>query len=133
MNEQKLSIYFFLLSFLIYFKYYAITFFPIFPPLSLLCPAPQTLQHSPTYFTPMGCTYKFFQFSVSYTIFDLSLSILCLPILLLLSCTFSPLFLPSPSPLKTLHVMSISLILFLFQLFTQFLFSLFFRFLNFIC
>ena len=47
MNEQKLSIYFFLLSFLIYFKYYAITFFPIF--FSPLLPStlhPPTLQHS---------------------------------------------------------------------------------------
>ena len=38
----------------------------------------------------MGCTCKFFEFSVSYTIFDLSLSILCLLIMLLLPCTFPP-------------------------------------------
>ena len=58
-----------------------------------------------------------FEFSVSYTIFSLSPSILCLLIMLLLPCTFPPLFLPSPSPLKSLCVMSISLILFLFWLF----------------
>ena len=36
-----------------------------------------------------------------------------------------PPFFPSPSPLKTLHVMSISLILFLFQLFASFCFCFF--------
>ena len=46
----------------------------------------------------MGCTYKFFESSVSYTIFYLSLSTLCLLIMLLLPCTFPPLFLP-PNPL----------------------------------
>ena len=50
----------------------------------------------------------FFQSSLSYTIFYLSPSILCLLIMYLLPCT-SPPFLPSPSPLKALHMMSISL------------------------
>ena len=81
-----------------------------FPPT----PPPNPPAFPPTYFMSMGCTCKFFEFSVSYTIFDLSLSILCLPIMLPLPCAFSPLFLPSPSPLTSLHVMSISLILFLF-------------------
>ena len=78
---------------------------------------PSTVPHQPSsittpHFMSMGCTYKFFEFSVSYTIFDISPSILCLPIILLIPCT-SPhsRFLPSPSPLKTLHEISISLVL----------------------
>ena len=61
----------------------------------------------------MGCTYKFFEFSVSYTILNLPLSILYLPLTLLIPCTFPP-FYPSTSPLITLHVISISVTLFLF-------------------
>ena len=86
---------------------------------------PQLSSIPPCQFMSMGCTYKFFDCSISYTIFDLSPSILCLPIMLLIPCTFSHLFFLSPSPLKALYVMSISLILFLFQLFAYFLFSLF--------
>ena len=95
------------------------------PPCTLILSA-----FPPPQFISMGCTYKFFEFSVSYTIFDLSLSILGLPVMLLLPGIFSLLFLPFPSPQKTLHVISISLILFLFQVFAQFLFSLFFLFLG---
>ena len=36
----------------------------------------------------IGCTHKLFDFSVSYAILNLSLSILCLPIVLLVPCTF---------------------------------------------
>ena len=38
----------------------------------------------------MGHTYKFFGFSISYTILTLPLSVLYLPIVLLIPCTFSP-------------------------------------------
>ena len=70
-----------------------------FLPFIFLLPAPTALQHSSTpYFMSMGCTYKFFGFSISYTILNLPLSILCLPIMLLSPCTFYP---PSPHPLPT--------------------------------
>ena len=49
----------------------------------------------------MGCTYKFFGFYISYTIFNLALSILYLPFILLIPCTFppiSPLPLPADNP-----------------------------------
>ena len=65
--------------------------------------------------------------SVSYTI-SMPPTLFMPNFILLLPCTFAPLFLPSPSPLKFLHVKSISLILFLFQLFAQFWFSFFFLF-----
>ena len=45
----------------------------------------------------MGHTYKFFGFSISHTIFNLPLSILYLPFILLIPCTYSPHF-PSPIP-----------------------------------
>ena len=45
----------------------------------------------------MGCTCKFFGFSISYTIINLPLSILYLTFMLLISCTFSS-TLPSPLP-----------------------------------
>ena len=45
----------------------------------------------------VGRAYKFFGFSISYTILNLPLSILFLPIMLLSPCTFSPI-LPSPLP-----------------------------------
>ena len=89
---------------------------PIFSfPLAPSTLHPPALQPSPPpEFMAKGCTYKFFGFSVSYTILNLSPSILFLLIVLLLPCTFPRPFSPSPSPLKTLHVISISLILFLF-------------------
>ena len=85
-------------------------------------PARSSLQHSPTQFMSMGHTYKFFGVSISYTILNLPLSILYLPIMLLIPCTFSPHSPHLPSPLITFHVISISVILFLFQLFAQFVF-----------
>ena len=57
--------------------------------------------------------YKFFGFYISYTILNLPLSIFCLPFMLLIPCTFSPIS-SSPSSLITLHGISISVILFLF-------------------
>ena len=47
----------------------------------------------------MGRTYKFFGFSISYTILNLSLSILYLPFILHIPCTFPPSPLPcTPLP-----------------------------------
>ena len=61
----------------------------------------------------MGHTYKFFGFYISYTILTLPLSIFHLSSMLLILCTFPPS--PTPTPLlTTLHVISISMVLFLF-------------------
>lgn len=55
----------------------------------------------------MGRTFKFSDFPVSYTVPDLPLPMLCLPIMLLMPCTAPPILpLPSSAPLKTLHVIS---------------------------
>ena len=55
----------------------------------------------------VGHTYKFFGFSISYTILNLPLSILYLPFMLLTPCTFSPI-LPFPlladNPPNDLHI-----------------------------
>ena len=68
-------------------------FFSPFSPSSLHSP---TLQHShPPSFMSMGCIYKFFGFYISYTILNLPLSILYLPIMLVIPCTFFP---HSPPP-----------------------------------
>ena len=61
----------------------------------------------------MGHTYKIFGFYISYTILTLPLSIFYLPFMLLILCTFPPSPLPTPL-LITLHVNSISVVLFLF-------------------
>ena len=62
----------------------------------------------------MGHTYKFFGvYTISYTILTLPLSIFYLPFMLLTLCTF-PHSLPRPLLLITLHVISISVVLFLF-------------------
>ena len=74
--------------------YYNFPNFPLLPPSAL---HPPTLQHSLPQFMFMGCTCKFFEFSVSYTILNLSTSISCLPIMLLIPCTFPPI-LPFPLP-----------------------------------
>ena len=47
-------------------------------------------------FISLGRTYKFFGFSISYTILNLPLSILYLPFILLTPCTFSSIFLCPP-------------------------------------
>ena len=64
---------------------------PIFSPL--YSPLPCTFL--PPVFSPlvhvhgsMGHTYKFFDFSISYTILNLTLSILYLPFMLLIPCNF---------------------------------------------
>ena len=96
-----------------------LSYFPHFTPLHpahLLPHLPPPLQ-----FMSMSHTYKFFGFYISYAILTLPLSIFYLPFMLLILCTF-PLS-PPPSPLlTTLHVISISVVLFLFQLFAQFAF-----------
>ena len=108
-------------SFLIYFIDYAITVVPFSP---LYSPAPCTPAPSripPLQFMSMGHTYKFFGFSISHTILNHP----CL------FCTYQLCFLfpvPFPhshhslSPLISLHVISISVTLFLLQLFAEFVF-----------
>ena len=60
----------------------------------LLSPSPPFIPHSvqpsPPQFMSMGQAWKFFGYSISYTILNLPLSILCLPIMLLIPCTFPP-------------------------------------------
>ena len=71
-------------------------------------------QHSPTLVHVRGsCMCKFFGFSISYTILNLPLSIFYYHLCYLFSVPFPPLSPLTPS-LITLHVMSISVILFLF-------------------
>ena len=76
-----------------------------------LCPLlpniPLPSSDTPTYFMSMGCACKFFGFSISYTILNISLSILHLPIMLLNPCTFSPFspfHLPADNPPNNLHI-----------------------------
>ena len=86
------------------------------------CPPPPSHIPPPPQFMSMGHTYQFFGFYISYTILTLPLSILHLSCMFIL-CTFPP----SPAPtllLITLHVSSISVVPFLFQLFAQFSFVL---------
>ena len=68
-------------------------FFSLF---SLSALHPSSLQHSPPLIHVQGSKHKFFGFSFSYTIVNLPLSILCLPFMLLIPCTFIP-----HSPLPT--------------------------------
>ena len=63
--------------FKLYFINYAITLVPIFPPL------PPFTQHSPLpqaittpVFMPMGHTYKFLAYSISYTVLYIPIAIL---------------------------------------------------------
>ena len=117
-------------SFQVYFIDYAITvvpFFLLFIPLHPALPLPPACPLLTPQFMSMGCTYKFFGFSISYTILTLPLSILYQPSMLLIPCTFPP-FPPSLFPLITLHVTSICVVLFLFYSFAYlFLFLIFFR------
>ena len=67
-----------------------------FSPLYPLHPELPFLKHPPPHqFMSMSHTYKFFGFSISYTILNLPLSILCLPIILVIPCMFFPHFPPS--------------------------------------
>ena len=93
----------FLKFFKVYFIDYAITVFPIFPPLSHLHPVPPNPPAFPTLSSRPWVVHISSLSSLFPTpFFYLSPSILCPPIMLLLPCT-SPLFLPSPCPLNTLH------------------------------
>ena len=79
-----------------------VTVVPFFSTLTPHRPAPPSLQHTPLPLVHVhDCTYKVFGFSISYTILNLPLSILCLPIMLLIPCTFSPI-LPLPLPTDNL-------------------------------
>ena len=116
-----------ILSFLkilfIYFKVffidYTITVFPIF----LLYPS-SALHTQPSTIRPLSSCPRVVHISSLSPLFPIPFFIsLCLfyayflyffIIMLLLPCTFSSLFLLILSPLKTLHMVSISLILFLF-------------------
>ena len=93
---RKLFLFFYLI-YKVYFIDYTITVVPFFSPLySPLTCTPTPHQHStPAQFMSMGCTYKFFGFSISYAILNLPLSILYLPIMLLIPCAFFPI-LPLP-------------------------------------
>ena len=96
-------------SFQVYFIDYAITvvpFFLLFIPLHPAPPLPPACPLLTPQFMSMGFTYKFFGFSISYTILTLPLSILYLPIMLLNPCTFSsiaPVLLPADNPPCGLH------------------------------
>ena len=72
---------------------YVITVVPFFsPPNSPPCytPPPTSFPPTPaTQFMSMGRTYKFLGFSISCTILNLPMSILYLPFMLLIPCTFS--------------------------------------------
>ena len=106
--------------FLIYFIDYAITVVP-FPPLySLPSCTPTPIHIPPLQFISMGRTYKFFGFYISYTILNLPLSIFYLPsIYATFYLYLFPLSPPAISPLITLHVISISVFLFMFQFFVS--------------
>ena len=69
-------------------------------PFAPLCLELPSIQQYPTYFMSMGHAYKFFGFSISYTILNLPLSMLYLPFMLLIPYPFSPI-LPLP-PLRQL-------------------------------
>ena len=72
-------------------------FFPLCPPLSS---TPTPSGSAPPLLTSMGHAYKFFGFSISYTILNThtpALSLLYLPIMLLNPCTF-PFIIPLPLP-----------------------------------
>ena len=94
--------------------YFSLFYSPMFyiPPLASI-PPPQ--------FMSMSCTYKLFGFYISHTILNLPLSILYLPFMLLIPCTFSPILHPFPSLLITLPVITLSVNLFLFCLLSSFL------------
>ena len=66
-------------------------YFPSSLPVPLFPPA-----IPPTSFMSMSHAYKFFGFSIFYTIHNLPLSILYLPFMLLIPCTFYPIH-PPPS------------------------------------
>ena len=73
-----------------------------------LCPSsawyPPFLQQSLPPFMSMDCTCKFFGYSIFHTILNNPLSILYLPIILLIPCTFFPIVpLPAHNPPNDFH------------------------------
>ena len=77
-----------------------------FLPFILLCPVPPPTIILPPQFTSMVHRYKFFGFSISHTILNVPLSILYLPFMLLIPCTFfpfPPLLLPTDKPTCDLY------------------------------
>ena len=86
--------------------------FSLYPPLPCV---PSSLQHYPLLSSCPWIVHISSLASPFPILFYLPLSILCLTIMLLIPCTFSPPF--SLFPLITLHVISISVILYLFYLF----------------
>ena len=103
----------FLISHCLFCTYHLCFFFPVpFPPFfPHFYPSPPctTLPASILHpcFMSLGYTYKFFGFSVSYTILNLPLSILFLPFMFLIPCTFSPIShlpLPADNPLISLFL-----------------------------
>ena len=69
-------------------------FFPCIP----LCSVTPPTIIPPPEFKAMGHIYKFFGFSISHTILILPWSILYLPFIPLIPCTFIPILRPSPHP-----------------------------------
>ena len=76
--------------FLRYFYWLYYYNFPNSSPFIFPLPCPPNPSAPPPLVHVHGFTYKFFESSVSYTIFYLSPFILCLLIMLLLPCTFYP-------------------------------------------
>ena len=75
--------------------------FSLSVPLCLVPRSPPAIPASATSFMSMGGAYKFFGFYISYTILNILLSILYLPIMLLNLCTFLSFFtfpLPAEDP-----------------------------------
>ena len=120
LNAQKTLIYSYWVKifFKIFFIDYAVTVFPIFPPLSPLLPDPPTLQHCPPHVSSCPWVVHISSLSPLFPVPFLPLPYYLMPTNHAASSLYlTSLFLPSPSPLTSLCVMSISLILFLFWLF----------------
>ena len=95
-----------LVFFYVYFINYAITVVPIFLHLSPSAWYSLPSSNHSLQFMPMGRAYKFFGFSISYTILHLPLSIFYLPFMLLIPCTFPPILLfafPADNLSRDLH------------------------------
>ena len=90
----KVSFVYFKYSLLIMLLQWSQFFSPLYLPSTL---HPANLQHPLPQFMSIVYTYKFFGFSVSYTLLNFSLSILCLPLTLLIPYTF-PLHSSPPPP-----------------------------------
>ena len=92
-----------------------------FLPFIPLHPAPIPYQQYPPQFMSMGRTYKLFGFYISLIFFTSLCLFSTYNLCYLLPVPFPP-FPSSPYPLITLHVICISVILFLFWWFAKFVF-----------